>query len=93
LEPQDDFRDRRWDEAAGHPLGAGQADFVLLYTDEGMGRLEWPANRREQFTTWFGPQEVNINYYPTWEGDERILLLTVESARSLKLQVLNIPSG
>ncbi|HVN77109.1 MAG TPA: phospholipid carrier-dependent glycosyltransferase [Thermoanaerobaculaceae bacterium] len=42
--------------------------------------LMWPANLDSQFTTWFGPHEVNLDYYPNWRGDDHIVVMTRASA-------------
>ena len=55
-------------------------DFVAVYTYEAMPNLEWPANVRTLTVRTFGPLEVNFNYYPTWEGNDRIVLMTFERA-------------
>jgi hypothetical protein len=36
-------------------------------------------------TRWFGPMEVNFDYYPTWQGDERIVVMPLARARALGL--------
>jgi 4-amino-4-deoxy-L-arabinose transferase-like glycosyltransferase len=69
-----------------------QADAVIFYTDEGAQhegkevwevKLAWPATKRTLTTTWFGPYEVNFNYYPSWEGDERIIVMSLATAREI----------
>ncbi len=42
----------------------------------------WKANDRTQFLTWFGPYEVNMNYYPAWFGDDRIVAMTTAHAQA-----------
>jgi hypothetical protein len=70
--------------ASGMPANAraesGDPDFVAVYAYEAMPNLEWPANVRTLTVRTFGPLEVNFNYYPTWEGNDRIVLLTFERA-------------
>ena len=61
----------------------GNADFVAVYAYEAMPNLEWPANLRRLTVRTFGPLEVNFNYYPTWEGNDRIVLMTFERACSV----------
>jgi hypothetical protein len=63
--------------------GSGNADFVAVYAYEAMPNLEWPANLRTLTVRTFGPLEVNFNYYPTWEGNDRIVLMTFERACSV----------
>ncbi len=57
--------------------------FVAVYAFEAMPNLEWPANLRTLTVRTFGPLEVNFNYYPTWEGNDRIVLMTFERACSV----------
>ena len=45
---------------------------------------EFPANRPHLFK-WFGPYEVNLSYYPSWEGQDRPLLLPMAKAVTLPL--------
>ena len=35
----------------------------------------WRANRLNYTERWFGPYEVNFDYYPSWEGNDRILVM------------------
>ena len=30
----------------------------------------------------FGPREVNFNYYSTWRGSDRVVVMTIEKARA-----------
>jgi len=48
--------------------------------DEPLPRVE--ANRVGTFPAQFGPRDVNLDYYPTWAGDERVLVVPVERARA-----------
>ncbi len=61
-----------------------KADTVIFYSYE-VGEYEWQANRYNYTLTWFGPYEVNFNYYPSWTGDKRIVMMPVHHA-------LRIPS-
>jgi hypothetical protein len=65
---------------ANAPAGIRDPDFVAVYAYEAMPNLEWPANVRTLTVRTFGPLEVNFNYYPTWEGNDRIVLMTFERA-------------
>lgn len=60
-------------------LAAAEA---IFYAREGMSQNDWLANRRRLVKTWFGPWEVNFNYYPTW-GEDRILVMPMERALRL----------
>lgn len=76
-----------WDE----PCRGGEEDYYLLFISEAR---ESPAFAR--FTAyergtyrWIGPSEVNLDYYPTWGGPDRILVLDAETARRFGL----VPPG
>jgi hypothetical protein len=56
----------------------GAADRVLFYSREPEGWLAWPANEPRQTRTWFGPFEVNFDYYPVWRGQQRIVVMDRE---------------
>jgi 4-amino-4-deoxy-L-arabinose transferase-like glycosyltransferase len=74
-----------------------KADAVVFYTVEGSWpadyadwrethnakKTHWPATRRNLVTTWFGPYETNLNYYPSWEGDQRLIVMPLEKARQI----------
>lgn len=49
---------------------------------------EWTSNDRTQFITWFGPYEVNMNYYADWVGDDRVLAMTITHARANRIPAL-----
>lgn len=38
------------------------------------------ANRLGVYNPIFGPYEVNFDYYPSWEGDSRIVIIPMEAA-------------
>jgi hypothetical protein len=65
------------------------ADEVVFYASEipHPDRKNWPATGPNLVTTWFGPREVNFDYYPSWRGDDRILLMSVEQAAALGFPV------
>jgi len=66
-----------------------QADFVILYASEGFSsKIEWPRNKPGLTSRVFGTWEVNFDYYPTWSGDDRIVLLPMDKA--IKIGVLVI---
>ncbi len=65
---------------------AATADVALFYASE--GAHTWPANHR-QVDRWFGPCEVNFHRYPTWKGDDRILVMSMQRARELDLKVIS----
>jgi hypothetical protein len=62
----------------------GEANRVLLYASEGLPHWQdWPANRPDLTERWFGPYEVNFNFYPNWWGDDRIIEMTSQRASEL----------
>jgi hypothetical protein len=62
---------------------------VVVYAFEAMrATVEWPANIRRLTEATFGPLEVNFDYYPTWLGSDRILVMPVEEARRARVRVL-----
>lgn len=56
---------------------------VAIFSSSEVGEYEWQANRYNYTLTWFGPYEVNFNYYPSWTGDKRIVVMPVRSALQL----------
>ncbi len=42
-----------------------------------------PANRQGPWMRWFGPYEMNYRYYPTWTGDNRIVVMRVRGLRAI----------
>ncbi len=67
------------------PISAAPADYLVFSTGEAGKRFDglWPANRWNYLEKYFGPYEVNWNYYPTWLGDFRLVIMKKE--RGLKL--------
>jgi Dolichyl-phosphate-mannose-protein mannosyltransferase len=60
------------------------ADRVVFFAKEAFPHdTDWPCNDRKLSETWFGPYEVNFNYYASWSGEDRILVLTAERARDI----------
>ncbi len=58
------------------------ADLVALYAFDAMPNWrDWPGNNRALTVATFGPREVNFNYYPNWEGNDRLILMTSEAAQ------------
>lgn len=64
------------------------ADKALFFTSEGMTPAEWPATRRNLTITWFGPLEVNTDYYPNWQGYDRIMLMYMEQAQEIGVRAV-----
>lgn len=70
---------------------AADADAFVLYAREGMRHWrDWPANRRDLTSAWFGPREVNFNMYPNWWGDDRIVVIDTLRAREIGLRIAGI---
>jgi len=70
----------------------GRADFVVFYhfkDTELMTFKLWPANRDRQFTAWFGPHEINLDYYPNWRGDDHIVVMTKEAAAAAGIRAIH----
>jgi hypothetical protein len=59
-----------------------KTDYAVFNTYAAKGRFDgrWPANRYGFATTWFGSYEVNLNYYPTWWGNHRLVVMPTERA-------------
>lgn len=67
------------------------ADQAVLFSSEVPDWTSWKANRFDYTTRVFGSYEVNFNYYPSWIGPERIVVLPAPSARSLGVAWRNEP--
>ena len=66
-----------------------QAEQVIFYASEGMKHWrDWPANRPRLTKNWFGPYEVNFNMYPNWEGDDRIIVMSIAQAKEIGILVV-----
>lgn len=63
-------------------LSMDDADLVLLVPHDVMHPDDWPSNRPGTLITWFGPCEVNFEYYCSWL-EPRVLLMTKEEARDV----------
>jgi 4-amino-4-deoxy-L-arabinose transferase-like glycosyltransferase len=63
-----------------------RAERLVLYASEAMMQWqEWPGNQPWLTERWFGPYEVNFNMYPTWFGDDRIIVISREQAAAVNL--------
>ena len=40
---------------------------------DGFDRKHWQANRYGRWRQLTGPYDLNLDYYPTWDGDCRIV--------------------
>lgn len=45
----------------------------------------WLANRPFYFDHWFGSYEVNLNYYPSWMGNDDIVVLSRDRAEQVQV--------
>ncbi len=53
--------------------------YLILYLKE-YPFYKYTANIRNQFVKVIGMEDININYYPTWGGDDRILIMKYQFA-------------
>ncbi len=74
----------------GHPLPAnvvarseGPDEIALFHASEAMSSKELVAYHHATALRWFGSQEVNYNYYPSWGGRDRIVAMKLAGARAL----------
>ncbi len=65
--------------------GTNGKEFIAMLGRENDQKLYWQANWKNLTVRWFGPYELNFNYYPSWSGAERIVLLDKQVALQLKL--------
>lgn len=56
---------------------------AIFYAHEVGNWRKWKANKFNYVLSWFGPYEVNFNYYPCWRGEDRILVMPIKSALEL----------
>lgn len=70
-----DLDSRRRENVVAAP-GSG-AELAVLFASEVDG-ARWTANRPGYVRTWFGPYEVNFDYYPTWQGRDRLLVMPTD---------------
>ena len=61
------------------------ARYAIFYASEVPDPAKWDATKFNYTKTWFGPYELNFNYYPTWEGEDRIVVLNVPAAARLNV--------
>jgi hypothetical protein len=69
---------------AQRPEGAAELAF---YPDDWEGFSTRPANLSHLATTWFGPFEVNWNYYINWPGFQRIVIVSKKNAAAVRLRI------
>jgi hypothetical protein len=67
-------------------VGAKAGDeLIAVFGRENDQTLSWQSNWKNLSVRWFGPYELNFNYYPSWTGADRIVLLDKKVALKLKL--------
>jgi hypothetical protein len=47
--------------------------------------MKWSCNRLGQYHLVSGPLDVNFDYYPTWEGEPKVIELSMQRAREMHL--------
>jgi 4-amino-4-deoxy-L-arabinose transferase-like glycosyltransferase len=52
-----------------------EADEVIFYASEAYGHIAGLRTRHDLARATFGPLDVNFNYYPSWLGEDRIVVL------------------
>ena len=61
----------------------GNADEVVFFAKtEGAPHPLWTGNDPWLTRAVFGPREINFNYYSTWEGYDRVVVMTLAKARA-----------
>jgi len=69
--------------------GKGRVDHVaFLARDEGPDPFTWPAHDPWQAERVFGPREVNIDWYPTWAGADRVVVMKTAKAERIGVPML-----
>lgn len=78
----------------GLPLNVTQelisdVDMVVVYFYESSDIPGlWAVNFPGAAPKWFGPREVNLDYYASWRGDDRILYMSLDKAKEMKLNIV-----
>jgi len=63
----------------------GNPDEVVFFAKgEGAPHPLWTVNDPWLTRAVFGPREINFNYYSTWEGYDRVVVMTLEKARAAR---------
>jgi hypothetical protein len=58
-------------------------EVVFFAMSEGVPVASWIVNDPWFTRADFGSQEVNFNYYSTWQGSDRVVVMTKEKARAI----------
>jgi 4-amino-4-deoxy-L-arabinose transferase-like glycosyltransferase len=69
------------------PAQRGTPEFFAFFGSEAANRPAHQAWHHAYVERWFGPLEVNYNYYPSWGGRDRIVVVKVDRARQLGFTV------
>lgn len=56
-----------------------------MFSSEDVFWTRWLYNRRDYTETWIGPFEMNFNYYPTWNGQHRIVVMDYSKVGPLEV--------
>ncbi|MFZ1219123.1 MAG: hypothetical protein WAO00_07510, partial [Chthoniobacterales bacterium] len=67
------------------PSNAVQAnadEVVFFARAEGAQSYAWSVNDPWLTRAVFGPREINFNYYSTWEGFDRVVVMTLVKAKA-----------
>jgi hypothetical protein len=62
--------------------GAAADAVVFFAIADGPGARRWTTNDPWLTEATFGPREVNFNWYSSWDGRDRIAVMTVDKARA-----------
>jgi 4-amino-4-deoxy-L-arabinose transferase-like glycosyltransferase len=60
----------------------GAEQVVFFPRAEGTDVFHWQANDPWLTKAIFGPREINFNWYSTWEGPDRVVVMTTEKAKA-----------
>ena len=68
------------DNVVGNP--GAQVGFAVFYPADAGRPFDLPSNRPGSTVTWFGPRDVNLEYYWSWK-EPRIVVTRAAYAREL----------
>jgi hypothetical protein len=64
---------------------SGAEQVVFFARAEGPDPRGWKTNDPWLTKAVFGPREMNFNWYASWDGHDRVLVMTTEKARSMEI--------
>jgi hypothetical protein len=65
-----------------------KAESVVFFGNaEGPGPWNWTPNDRSLTQAIFGPREMNFNYYPSWAGHDRVVVMRIDKARATRVPI------